>query len=123
MMSRRLGAILFSAMGFLAMSSIAWAQAVRVMESTPAASAIVEGRSSEFVVRFDRPIDHVHSVLAIVRDGQVVEKLQPRLESAPDVLFARAPTLAPGDYKLRWAVRTMTGTEVVEGDIPFTVKQ
>lgn len=109
-------------MGLLCASPGAWAQAVRVVESAPQASAVVEGRSSEFFVRFDRPVDHIHSVLAITRDGQVVEKLQPRLESSPEVLFARAPTLAPGDYKLHWAVRTMTGADVIRGDIPFSVK-
>ncbi len=92
------------------------------MDSAPAASAVIDGRSSEFYVRFDRPVDHIHSTLAIIGDGRVVEKLSPRLETAPEVLFARAPTLAPGNYKLHWEVKTMTGTEVVQGDIPFTVK-
>ena len=73
-------------------------------------------------MRFDRPVDHVRSTLAISRGGRVVERLHPRLESAPDVLFARAPTLTAGDYKLHWTVRTLAGKNVVEGDIPFTVK-
>jgi len=51
-----------------------------------------------------------------------VEHLQPRLESAPEVLFARAPTLPPGTYTLHWAVRTMEGVKIIQGDIPFTVK-
>lgn len=46
----------------------------------------------------------------------------PRLESAPEVLFARAPTLPAGDYDLNWRVKTMTGVEVTQGNIPFTVK-
>ena len=49
-------------------------------------------------------------------------ELEPRLESAADVLFARAPTLPAGDYKLHWAVRTMAGVDTIQGDIPFTVK-
>jgi methionine-rich copper-binding protein CopC len=100
----------------------AGAEEVRVMESTPAAGAVIAGRSSEFVVRFDQPVDHRHSTLAITRDGKLVERLQPRLESAPEVLFARAPTLPAGNFKLHWAVRTMTGVDVIQGDIPFTVK-
>jgi len=94
----------------------------RVMESTPQAHAVIEGRGSEFFVRFDRPVDHVRSILSIRRDGEVVERLQPRLESAPQVLFARAPTLPAGSYQLHWAVRTLAGEKVVQGDIPFTVK-
>ena len=92
------------------------------MGSAPKASAVIEGKSSEFYVRFDRPIDHIHSQLAITQGGKLVEKLVPRLESAPEVLFARAPTLVPGDYHLHWAVKTMTGANVVEGNIPFSVK-
>jgi len=94
----------------------------RLMESKPSAHAVIEGRSSEFFVRFDRPVDHVRSTLTITQDGKLVERLQPRLESAPEVLFARASTLPAGDYKLHWTVRTLAGREVVEGDIPFTVK-
>ena len=93
-----------------------------MMDSSPAANAVIAGHSSEFFVRFDRPIDHVHSTLDIMRDGKSVERLHPRLESAPEVLFARAPTLPAGDYKLHWSVRTMTGVDATQGDIAFTVK-
>jgi methionine-rich copper-binding protein CopC len=106
-------------LGFVSAAS---AQDVRVVESAPKASAMIEGRSSEFFVRFDRPVDHIHSQLAITRNGQLVEKLVPRLESAPEVLYARAPTLPAGDYDLNWRVKTMTGTDVSQGNIPFTVK-
>jgi hypothetical protein len=44
--------------------------------------SVIDSRSSEFFVRFD----------------------QSRFESAPEVLFARAPTSAPGNYSLHWAV-------------------
>ena len=97
------------------------AQDVRVMDSKPQAKAVIGEPSSEFYVRFDRPVDHIHSQLAIFRDGQLVERLAPRMESAPEVLFARAPTLPPGSYVLRWNVRTMADVKVIEGDIPFTV--
>jgi methionine-rich copper-binding protein CopC len=106
----------------LAFASGASAQDVRVMESAPKASAVIEAKSSEFYVRFDKPVDHIHSQLAIMRNGQLVEKLVPRLESAPEVLFARAPTLPAGDYDLHWQVKTMTGVAVIQGNIPFSVK-
>jgi methionine-rich copper-binding protein CopC len=121
-MRRRILAVMgLTSIGWACMSAGAWAQDVRVMQSQPAASAVVDGRSSEFFVRFDKPVDHVHSTLTIMRDGKVVERLTPRLESAPNVLFARAPTLAAGDYKLHWSVKTMSGSDVLEGDIPFSV--
>ena len=103
-------------------SASAAAQDVSVLDSAPKAKAVIGEPSSEFFVRFDRPIDHIHSRLSIWRDGRLVEHLQPRLESSPDVLFARAPTLPPGEYMLRWTVRTMDGVKVIQGDIPFTIK-
>ena len=98
------------------------AQDIRVLGSAPEASAVIDGRTSEFFVRFNVPIDHVHSMLFIMRGAIVVETLHPRLESAPEVLFARAPTLSPGDYVLHWSVRSMTGVDLTRGDIPFAVK-
>ena len=106
----------------LAFSASASAQDVQVMDSAPKAQAVIGEPGSSFFVRFDRPIDHIHSRLSIWRDSRLVEQLQPRLQSSPDVLFARAPTLPPGQYMLRWSVRTMEGVKVIEGDIPFTVK-
>jgi methionine-rich copper-binding protein CopC len=106
----------------LAFSASASAQDVQVMDSAPKAEAVIGEPGSSFFVRFDRPIDHIHSNLSIWRDGRRVEQLQPRLQSSPDVLFARAPTLPPGEYLLRWTVRTMEGVKVIQGDIPFTVK-
>jgi methionine-rich copper-binding protein CopC len=106
----------------LAFSASASAQDVQVMDSAPKAQAVIGEPGSSFFVRFDRPIDHVHSNLSIWRDGRRVEQLQPRLQSSPDVLFARAPTLPPGEYLLRWTVRTMEGVKVIQGDIPFTIK-
>ena len=106
----------------MAVSASASAQNVSVLDSAPKAQAVIGEPSSSFFVRFDRPIDHIHSNLSIWRGGQLVERLQPRLQSSPDVLFARAPTLPPGEYLLRWTVRTMEGAQVTQGDIPFTIK-
>jgi len=97
------------------------AQGAHVVESAPAANAVVDGRTSAFYVRFDRPVDHVRSLLFIKRGDEVIETLQPLLDSAPEVLFARAPTLPPGKYTLHWRVITLTDVQTSEGDIPFTV--
>ena len=67
MMSRRLA--------IFALSSVAvpgWAaEDCVMMDSSPAANAVIARRSSEFFVRFDRPIDHVHSTLDITARRQV----------------------------------------------------
>ena len=94
---------------------------VHVVESAPKAHARIGRRSSAFFVRFDRPVDHRKSTLTIKQGDKVIERLQPRLESAPEVLFAEAPTLPPGDYTLHWAVITLQGEKTVSGDIPFQV--
>ena len=99
------------------------AQTVQVLESIPAANTTISARSTAFSVRFDRPVDHVRSVLVVKRNGEVIETLQPRLQSAPQVLFARAPTLPAGKYQLYWQVRTMADVETREGEIPFTVSE
>ena len=96
----------------------AHAQELRVLDSAPKADAVIGRRSSAFYVRFNRPVDHEDSRLAIKQDGRIVELLHPRLESTPDVLFARAPTLQPGAYKLHWLVG---GLPQFDGEIPFTV--
>jgi methionine-rich copper-binding protein CopC len=97
------------------------AQAANVVESDPTANAVVDGRTTAFYVRFDRGVDHVRSLLLIKRGDEVIETLQPRLDSAPEILFARAPTLPPGKYTLHWRVITLTNVQTSEGDIPFTV--
>ncbi len=110
---------LFLAATFSCAALPAYAQQPHVVESTPTADAVIGGRSSAFYVRFDRPVDHEDSQLSIGRAGKVIEVLHPRLESAPEVLFARAPTLAPGSYTLMWRVG---GEPQFNGEIPFTVK-
>jgi methionine-rich copper-binding protein CopC len=122
MMSRRFAVVGLSALGVPCMSPVAWAQDVHMMQSTPAASAVIDGRSTEFIVRFDKTVDQIHSLLTITSGGKVVETLHPRVGAAQNVLFARASTLAPGDYKLHWMVKSIAGADVAQGDIPFTVK-
>lgn len=94
---------------------------INVLESAPAAHAHIGRRSSAFFVRFDRPVDHRKSTLVIKQGDKVIERLHPRLESAPEVLFAEAPTLPPGNYNLHWTVITLQGEKAISGDIPFQV--
>lgn len=99
----------------------AMAQVPKVMQTMPADRAVLTNASGEFYVRFDRPVDHIRSVLLIKRDGVVVRTLQPRFKTEPNVLFAMALPLAAGAYTFGWSVRTLAGTEVLEGEVPFSV--
>lgn len=120
---RRLAALLAASTAAATASRTGAVEPVRVIESLPAASAVVGRRGTNFFIRFDKPVDHERSRLMILRDDRVIEVLVPRLEAQPDVLFARATTLPDGDYVLRWEVRTLAGVEVQQGDIPFVVKE
>ena len=85
-------------------------------------SVLVGEKATEVYVQFDRPVNHHLSSLAIVRDGQVVETMNARLDAAPNVLFARIRTPASGRYVLRW-VFCATGTDdKYSGEVPFTIQ-
>ena len=68
-------------------------------------------------------MDHRASRLFITQNGQVVETLNPLLAAAPEVLFASAPVLPPGDYELHWSARSVADGSLTEGSIPFTVRR
>jgi methionine-rich copper-binding protein CopC len=97
------------------------AQALKVLETMPANDGKLTGRSDDYFVRFDKPVDHLHSTIEIRRDGTVVETLHPRFKTEPNVLYARAPTLAPGRYTMHWSVPTMDGASVYQGEVSFSV--
>ncbi len=126
-MRRRLVATIgLALLGLAGTSARAWPADMRVAdihvtELVPAARAVPAERSIDFFVRFDRPVDHVYSFFAILRDGEVIELLRPRLEAAPNVLFARTSTPAPGHYILHWTVLSRTGGDAAQGEIAFTV--
>ncbi len=86
---------------------VAWADELRVMDSGPVNNGVVAGPSDEFFVRFNKPVDHIRSEFIIKRGDDVVETLQPRFKTEPDVLFARRSPLPPGDYTLVWSVRAL----------------
>jgi methionine-rich copper-binding protein CopC len=111
-----------AALVLLMLSVSAWGRQIHVVTSAPAADVVMHGRNMQYLVRFDGPVDHIHSRLEILRDGQVVERLHPRLDSAPEVLFASAPAPALGRYALHWTVKSMADEEVSEGTIPFSVE-
>jgi hypothetical protein len=102
---------------------VANARQMHVLNSTPDAEAIMHGRNMQYVVRFDGPVDHVHSHLEIVRDGRLIEILHPLLDSAPNVIFATSTAPEVGRYVLHWSVRSMRDGDSSEGMIPFSVAE
>ena len=98
------------------------AQVPTVMDTMPADRAVLNNASGEFYVRFDRPVDHIRSLMFVKQDGVVIRTLHPRFKTEPDVLFAMALPLQSGAYTFHWSVRSMAGTEVVEGEVPFSIE-
>jgi len=96
------------------------AQELKVLETGPAANAVLDSVSDGFFVRFNHP---VHSQFAVAGQARqrVVETLQPRLQSNPNGIVARAATLPPGSYTLHWAVKTMADARIEQGDVPFSI--
>jgi hypothetical protein len=84
-------------------------------------SVVIGDRGTELLLRFNRPISHTQSWLTLLRDGRIIETMHFRLESAPNVLFARIRTPAPGDYVVRWSVCPEGSEDRYEGEFPFTV--
>ncbi len=120
-MRRRIVLTLLAGPGLLAALVPVRADDLKVLETWPAANTAVDSISDGFLVRFNQPVDHINSRLIVKRDGETVETLQPRLQSSPSVLFARAPTLPAGSYTLHWLVKTVQDVRVEQGDIPFSI--
>jgi methionine-rich copper-binding protein CopC len=97
------------------------AQAIKVVETGPAANAVIDRLPDGVFVRFDKPVDHIHSLLTIRRGATVLQTLHPRFKTEPQVLFANATPLPPGDYTLAWSVIALNEKPVAEGEIPFTI--
>ena len=88
----------------------------------PTVSVTTNGLTSGYAIRFGGPVDHALSRLLIVQDGRVLQTLPARLDSAPNVLFARSRTLPPGTYQLHWTAKSMTDGNTSEGDASFTIE-
>jgi methionine-rich copper-binding protein CopC len=97
------------------------AETIHVLESHPTKGESLDGRSEDFFVRFSGPVDHVTSRLFIAQSGNVLIALNPRLDSAPDTLFARRGALSSGDYELSWIAYSGTGEEI-GGIVPFSIR-
>jgi len=100
----------------------AWSQGLRPIETSPAANATVAPPANSYRLRFSAPVNHYESRLIVLQGGQVLETLRPRLETAPDVVFAESRPLQPGAYELRWSVRSGVDSSISEGALAFTVR-
>ena len=117
MISRALAA----AVGAVAATSLAGASAhaMGLVEQKPMVNEIMQGSGLAFALRFDQPIDHQSSTLALVTP-QGTKMLRARLDAEPNTLYSAVGQLAPGEYTLRWKARARDG-QTMMGTIPFSV--
>lgn len=91
-----------------------------LLESSPAAGAVLTAPPSRVSLRFNNRIEKRLSRLVLVTAGGEARALSPLADGAPDRLEAPAPRLAPGDYRLEWHVLSIDG-HLVSGAVPFRV--
>jgi methionine-rich copper-binding protein CopC len=98
----------------------AWAHAI-IVSSSPAAGATVSKGDVAIRLRFNSRIDHARSRLKLFAPDGAEQALTPMPDTPADELDARAQTLSPGTWRLRWQVLSVDG-HITRGDIPFTVR-
>src|SRR5262249_33701461 len=121
MAARHLRVIVSVVLCFLSLQTHAETAALKANEPIRLESVTIGERSTELLIRFDRPISHGQSWISLVRQGKVVATIYPRLEAAPNVLFARIQTPGPGNYMVRWTVCPEGHNDRYDGEFPFTV--
>jgi methionine-rich copper-binding protein CopC len=121
MVLRRFAGRLLVLAGVLVVLSTARAEELKVIDSGPVNNGVERGRVDKFFVRFNQPVDHIKSDFVIMQNSRVVQVLEPRFETEPNVLFAERPPLPPGDYTLVWSVKALDGRQLAIGDIDFKV--
>ena len=121
MTARYLRAIAVGALCLLSVQSQAQSTRPSATTSIGLQSVTIGERGTELLLRFDRPINHARSSISLIQGGRIIETLYFRLEAAPNVLFARIQTPAPGNYIARWMVCPEGSDDSYAGEFPFTV--
>jgi copper resistance protein C len=91
-----------------------------IVEAAPAVGAVVHDGSVEVRLRFNSRIDHQRSRVTVLDEAGKETPLALDAGTPTDVLAAKATSLAPGKYRIRWLVLALDG-HITRGDIPFTV--
>jgi copper resistance protein C len=91
-----------------------------LLEATPAAESAVVGPDVAVKLRFNVRIDRDRSRLTLALPDGKTAALKITDKGSPDTLSARATSLGPGVYHLRWQVLAADG-HITRGDIPFRV--
>jgi copper resistance protein C len=91
-----------------------------LLESSPAANAVLAELPASITLRFNNRIEKRLSGLRLVDGRGAAHALIVRTDGRPDWLEAPAPSLGPGSWRLEWRVLSTDG-HVVSGAFPFRV--
>jgi copper resistance protein C len=116
-LKRSLGAIVVAFALLLAGSALAHSL---LLESAPAAGAVLTSAPARVSLRFNNRIEKRLSRLVLVNAGGQSQPLSPLADGGPDQLEATAPPLSPGAYRLEWHVLSTDG-HLVSGAVPFRI--
>jgi methionine-rich copper-binding protein CopC len=92
-----------------------------IIDSAPAVGAVISAGDVDVTLHYNSRIDHQRSRLTLISGEGTSQLLAISPDSAPDIVAAKIPNLAPGQYRLRWQVLAIDG-HLTRGDIPFSVK-
>ena len=92
-----------------------------LLNATPAANQVVDGRSIPVKLRFNARIDAKRSRLSLVSPEGREFPLTIAGQDAPDTIAATAAAVPAGSYILRWQVLATDG-HITRGEIPFKAK-
>lgn len=100
MLQGRLGGFWLGLAALVLLETPGWAGELQVLATGPGDNGFVSAAGEELFVRFNQPVDDMHSRLVIKHGDRIVETLQPRLKAEPTVPFARNSGLPAGNYTL-----------------------
>lgn len=92
-----------------------------IIDAAPAVGATISAGDVDVTLHYNSRIDHQRSRLTLISGEGTSQLVAINPDSAPDIVAAKIPNLAPGQYRLRWQVLAIDG-HLTRGDIPFSVK-
>jgi methionine-rich copper-binding protein CopC len=92
-----------------------------LLESSPAADALLAAAPSEISLRFNNRIEKKLSTIRLVDEGGAAQPVSVRVADGPaDRLTGAAPLLGPGTWRVEWRVLSTDG-HIVSGRFSFRV--
>ena len=116
---RVLAGLLLAGLATLALARVAVAHSL-LLESTPAAGAVLAAAPPELMLRFNNRIEKSLSRIRLVDEAGAARPVALSRSAAADRLTAAMPSLGPGRWRVEWQVLSTDG-HVVAGRFDFRI--